>query len=1205
MSEKTELLTDAEVEFLLNAAAAETAEVSAAELEGVPGREVTMRGDLEQINLADIFQTLAMSKMEGVLRVRNPLEERQIHCRDGFVRIHLPNRLQVRRLGQCLLHAGLIGLGELKAALVAQRTEKRLLGEVLVAQGSVTQEAIDELLARQTAEDLFALFTWQHGSFEFFKGPPSEGLSRALTGGAEYEISSLLLEVARRSDEWETIHETLGSLDEVAARVPETQLAEESPALHRTVWTTISGTASYREIAQALPDGLFDVARAARDLVRQGLVENIDDAAMLAVAKQQATSETQKRALLTLQCLRDRSGERAVDTLRGMATVLEQLGERRQAGSLLLAAAQRLFDSQGALDLARAARRLAPRDLPTLTFLRGLLVEHVPGGAAELDQITLDLLDAMVEANQPAPALEMIAAARAAGPLSPAMLQREVRARQRDRDLPGAKRVIEELAQALDARGETQQANEAWSALLRLDRSRKDVRKLLAHRRRTRFDRILRIVVAAIVLVSVAGMGVVWWREQTWATAYQSADRDITEMLGRDDVAGARARFTALTDEIGTCESTESLDHAIRNAETERRTKTQSALRQRISSALATASRHMDSGELRQALATYEAMAQEPEARAEMAEAASARLESAVQTLEQVGKGIASHMPPPPDAMLGSAVVLEGQRALKAACSPLALQLYFEIEALLADGVPTFLPEALRDRCQRLPAAHGPAFRRARELHAAYAEAVARNEHQRQLDPMFKAAQEREREHDFAGALERYRELERQPSNSDDLREHFRDRVARNATIVRLLDALQTATAAGDHATALQQLRALRLAFPEVPFAQMVRLPVHVRSSPSGAAVRCNGQPVGKTPMVLARHPADTTVLELELPGFLSATTTVVGEETSEWSRWLYLPSDRSWNVGKAVTGAPAVAGDSLLLTDRSGNLQHWSSTGERRWSVPTGDVSGLPSRPLAYGDFALVATLDGDLTAFSIADGRPAWTEGNLPTEVEPALIESFLFVADTRNTLHRIDLNDRSRRQCEIGFRAEGRLVAHGSTLIAIGENGRMRAFDSTTLETLWTRGLGDSGSLLGTIDLGVLVVVDERGRVAGIDPTKGTQQWQHALDDETIAAPMPSPAGVWVATRRHLTRFDSRTGKVLAAVAATGEDWRGPAASFGNRLLVGLQNGDTEVRDLLGGEPLYRLKNSRHAAVYAVASGLLVAEPDGAVQWFTALR
>ena len=86
MAHKAEILSDAEVDFLM------TAEKAAAPLP-TPGGEdqaVTMRGDLEQINLADIFQTLAIAKMEGVLRIRNPLEERQVHVRDGFLRAHVP-----------------------------------------------------------------------------------------------------------------------------------------------------------------------------------------------------------------------------------------------------------------------------------------------------------------------------------------------------------------------------------------------------------------------------------------------------------------------------------------------------------------------------------------------------------------------------------------------------------------------------------------------------------------------------------------------------------------------------------------------------------------------------------------------------------------------------------------------------------------------------------------------------------------------------------------------------------------------------------------------------------------------------------------------------------------------------------------------------------------------------------------------------------
>lgn len=72
MADKGELLNEAEVEFLLAAAGEGEPTSSAPAPTSGEGQTVTMRGDLEQINLADIFQTLAMAKMEGVLRVRNP-----------------------------------------------------------------------------------------------------------------------------------------------------------------------------------------------------------------------------------------------------------------------------------------------------------------------------------------------------------------------------------------------------------------------------------------------------------------------------------------------------------------------------------------------------------------------------------------------------------------------------------------------------------------------------------------------------------------------------------------------------------------------------------------------------------------------------------------------------------------------------------------------------------------------------------------------------------------------------------------------------------------------------------------------------------------------------------------------------------------------------------------------------------------------------
>src|SRR5688500_15363589 len=189
-----EILSEAEVEFLLSSAVVD--EEQAGPAPTFDEQTATMRGDLEQINLADIFQTLAMSKMEGVLRLRHPLDEQQVPRRDGCVRLCGPNPLVTRRLGQRLLQAGLVSAEQLRQALATQRSDRRPIGVLLVDAGAVAQETIDEIVGRQVAEDLFALFTWRHGSFEFFKGGPEGGGKGAFAACPEFEVNSLLLEVA-------------------------------------------------------------------------------------------------------------------------------------------------------------------------------------------------------------------------------------------------------------------------------------------------------------------------------------------------------------------------------------------------------------------------------------------------------------------------------------------------------------------------------------------------------------------------------------------------------------------------------------------------------------------------------------------------------------------------------------------------------------------------------------------------------------------------------------------------------------------------------------------------------------------------------------------------------------------------------------------------------------------------------------------------
>ncbi|MFM1873977.1 MAG: hypothetical protein RL398_3399, partial [Planctomycetota bacterium] len=263
MTESERILDPAELEFLLEGGGAQAK--ATAPQDGLANQAVTMRGDLEQINLSDIFQTLSMSKLEGVLVVSNPLEQRQLYCQDGHIQLLVPPRVVKRRLGQLLVGAGIITPEALRSALVEQRKTHEHLGQILVRNGQVSQAQVDELIDQQVTEDLFALFTWQHGTFEFYKGQVEDPqLHAAFQGCAEYDINSLLLEVARRSDEWQSILEAIRSLEEIPRRL-EQQLPEAKwvTEIHSAVFGLTDGRSSYRDFVEHTIHPLFDIARAA------------------------------------------------------------------------------------------------------------------------------------------------------------------------------------------------------------------------------------------------------------------------------------------------------------------------------------------------------------------------------------------------------------------------------------------------------------------------------------------------------------------------------------------------------------------------------------------------------------------------------------------------------------------------------------------------------------------------------------------------------------------------------------------------------------------------------------------------------------------------------------------------------------------------------------------------------------------------------
>lgn len=229
-----------------------------------------IRGSLQEASLADVIQLLALGRKTGGLSVMDRHNFGSIFFDQGKIcHASIVNRRD--RLGDILVKTGLITQQQLDQAIEHQENDRKArLGEILVKNGWVSRGTLEHHMRVQIEEAVLFLFTWTEGSFTFDSdvSPDPEDFL------VDIDPESLLLEGARRVDEWSVIAKKIPSL-EVVPVLDGDRLAGSSAELTDTqqkVLPLINGT---RDVAQIVEDsGLveFDVGKAIYGLMSAGFV---------------------------------------------------------------------------------------------------------------------------------------------------------------------------------------------------------------------------------------------------------------------------------------------------------------------------------------------------------------------------------------------------------------------------------------------------------------------------------------------------------------------------------------------------------------------------------------------------------------------------------------------------------------------------------------------------------------------------------------------------------------------------------------------------------------------------------------------------------------------------------------------------------------------------------------------------------------------
>jgi tetratricopeptide (TPR) repeat protein len=233
-----------------------------------------IEGPLRELGIHDVFQLLDLSRKTGALRVTSDLRDDEgVVLFDGGRVIHASVRSHPTSIERILRQAGKVSDADLALAAALEERSGEGLGDRLVRAGVLTQRELERQLRLAIESVVFELLSWQEGFFSFEERAIADV---PLDARIRISTESLLMEGARRIDEWSRIADKVPSLGVVPTLAPVDEERASVLDLLPHEWEVlmmIDASRDLRGIAAALGRSEFEVAKIAYGLVSTGVVE--------------------------------------------------------------------------------------------------------------------------------------------------------------------------------------------------------------------------------------------------------------------------------------------------------------------------------------------------------------------------------------------------------------------------------------------------------------------------------------------------------------------------------------------------------------------------------------------------------------------------------------------------------------------------------------------------------------------------------------------------------------------------------------------------------------------------------------------------------------------------------------------------------------------------------------------------------------------
>ncbi|HKE01878.1 MAG TPA: DUF4388 domain-containing protein [Planctomycetota bacterium] len=582
-------------------------------------------GDLGSVDLAQVFQVLSQNQKDGVLDVFRGDVHQGLRFRRGAITLQFDRDVYEERALEMLRRLERVTEEKFRVATTNRHGDASLL-DVLVQMKLVDAETVLRLFRERMAEELYELFSWSDARFEFHENVKLlEGVGGEIDERLYFPADAVVMEAARRLDEWNEIRQRVPDDGEVFAPLVEQIVPEDEN--QGAVFAVVDGARSVAEISKRLGRSIFEASKAVARLVDLGSVAAVP------------ADEYPKRGRGALDGGRpadaanlfDRAAAASVglpDSIGSAGRAWQAAGEAATAAERFVAYGDALLGSGRAADALTAygdAHKLVPTHLDAwkkAVFLALELVDAETGprpaswvSSAENDGQAL--AEVLVEIGQDELACEVLERIVQRNPKNLDVKRALVNALERHGKGDRLVQLLESISEDLAGSGDVMGAAASLQRALRADSGRKDllsrIRELYRRdeRRRTR-KKALTVGItstalgAAVLLLVVA-------REQRATAELSTIDVETLVRLGEYESARTRlldfrslhpltlaaARAGEELDRIGV------LSDEAQKHETERRLASRKARQERVDEAeglAKSADEQARTGELRNAL---------------------------------------------------------------------------------------------------------------------------------------------------------------------------------------------------------------------------------------------------------------------------------------------------------------------------------------------------------------------------------------------------------------------------------------------------------------------------------------------------------------------------------------------------------------------------------------------------------------------------